>query len=122
MNVISFILLFIGICAAADLSIGQLAGMYAMVQRLAQYKTFDGHEQDIYAKLAVFLGDFETANALYVHPQTANYRNALYKLMDSVVMVKAQSRDNYIASLNADYLANRIRMSYIASLTNAVFS
>ncbi|KAJ1956046.1 hypothetical protein EC988_001549, partial [Linderina pennispora] len=99
-----------------------LAGMYGMVQRLARIKPFDGHEQDAYAKLAVFLGDLETANALYVHPETANYRNALYKLMEDVVQVKAQSTDNYIAGLNADYLANRIRQSYIMSLTKAVFS
>ncbi|KAI9504311.1 hypothetical protein GGI25_004392 [Coemansia spiralis] len=94
----------------------QKVGIYAMIQKLAQFKTGSMEEQIVYGKLSMFLGDWRNSAKLSSNMASSQYRDALFALLSNVNTVRSDAINDTSGVDNLEYLVGRIRQSYANSL------
>ncbi|KAJ2781831.1 hypothetical protein H4R18_002640 [Coemansia javaensis] len=109
-------LLLFAASAAAGWSFPQKLGFYSMIQRLTEFKTGTGEERVIYAKLAMFMGDWRTSAWLSSNRESAHYREALLALVSDINTARSDAINDPGGVENLEFVIRRIRSSYNDSL------
>ncbi|KAJ2555705.1 hypothetical protein EV175_002204 [Coemansia sp. RSA 1933] len=94
----------------------QKVGIYAMIQKLSQFKTGSMEERIIYAKLAVFLGNWRNSAKLSSAVESSQYRDALFTLLTDINSVRSDAINDTAGVDNLEYVVIRIRQSYTNSI------
>ncbi|KAJ2688891.1 hypothetical protein H4R19_006536, partial [Coemansia spiralis] len=108
--------LLVGTTAVAAWDYPQKLGVYSMIQKLTQYKTGSMDERIVYAKLAMFFGDWPTAARLSSAKESQQFRNALLGLVTNINSVRSEAINDSNGVENLEYIIRRIRSSYQDSL------
>ncbi|KAJ2400557.1 hypothetical protein GGI23_001960 [Coemansia sp. RSA 2559] len=91
-------------------------GIYAMIQKLSQFKTGSMEERIVYGKLSMFLGDWRNSAKLSSAVESSQYRDALFTLLSDINAVRSDAINDTAGVDNLEYVINRIRLSYSNSI------